>query len=126
MPDPIHPSLSASSHCDLIRKCFAELHGEREHFSEFLGQSFAQLDGWRDQIEQHWHQLTEERSELVRKALSLLPSRERELLLLKYTENWTYRELADHLGLTQSAVESRLHRARRRLREKLATLHVMD
>jgi DNA-directed RNA polymerase specialized sigma24 family protein len=39
---------------------------------------------------------------------------------LKYSENWTYRELAAHLGQTEAAIESRLHRARRRLRDELA------
>jgi len=43
-------------------------------------------------------------------------------LLLKYTENWSYRQLADHLGLSASAVEARLHRARQKLRRQLAVL----
>ena len=51
-----------------------------------------------------------------------LPGREAEILLLKYSEDWTYRQIADHLGLTSSAVEARLHRARQRLRRKLAAL----
>jgi RNA polymerase sigma-70 factor (ECF subfamily) len=61
-----------------------------------------------------------ERDELVRRALARLPRREAEILLLKYSENWTYEQLAQHLGATQSAIESRLHRARRRLRRELA------
>jgi RNA polymerase sigma factor (sigma-70 family) len=64
--------------------------------------------------------IAEERGEIVRLALARMPRREAELLLLKYSENWTYRELAAHLGQTEAAVESRLHRARRRLREALA------
>ena len=42
--------------------------------------------------------------------------KDRELLLLKYTENWTCRELAERLGIRVTAVESRLDRARQRLR----------
>ncbi|NOX56517.1 MAG: sigma-70 family RNA polymerase sigma factor [Planctomycetes bacterium] len=64
--------------------------------------------------------LASERSELLRQALERLTRRQRELLLLKYTEDWSYRELADHLGISEAAVESRLHRARQRLREELA------
>jgi RNA polymerase sigma-70 factor (ECF subfamily) len=61
-----------------------------------------------------------ERDELVRQALARLARREAEILLLKYSENWTYEQLAQHLGATASAIESRLHRARRRLRRELA------
>ncbi|HEV3167153.1 MAG TPA: RNA polymerase sigma factor [Isosphaeraceae bacterium] len=62
----------------------------------------------------------DERRQLVVRALERLPRRDAELLLLKYTENWSYRELAEHVGLTMSAVEARLHRVRRRLRTELA------
>jgi RNA polymerase sigma-70 factor (ECF subfamily) len=63
--------------------------------------------------------LRAERRDLVQEALGLLPRRDAEILLLKYTEDWTYRDLAIHLGVTESAVETRLHRARGRLRQVL-------
>jgi RNA polymerase sigma-70 factor (ECF subfamily) len=56
---------------------------------------------------------------LVREALERLPRRDAEILLLKYTEDWSYRELAAHLGIGERAVEARLHRARKRLREAI-------
>jgi RNA polymerase sigma factor (sigma-70 family) len=68
--------------------------------------------------------LADERSHIVRQALEQLPPRDREILLLKYTEDWSYRDLAVHLGLSHSAVESRLHRARQRLRDQLMPLNV--
>ena len=49
-----------------------------------------------------------------------------EILLLKYTEDWSYRQLAAHLGISESAVEARLHRARQRLRSELAALEVIE
>jgi RNA polymerase sigma-70 factor (ECF subfamily) len=55
----------------------------------------------------------------VCEALRVLPRRDSEILLLKYTEQWSYQELAIHLGISHSAVEARLHRARQRLREIL-------
>jgi RNA polymerase sigma-70 factor (ECF subfamily) len=73
----------------------------------------------------HWLLAAEER-ELVRRALEELPPRDRELLLLKYTENWTCRELAERLGIRITAVESRLDRARRRLRQALARYELRD
>jgi RNA polymerase sigma-70 factor (ECF subfamily) len=66
--------------------------------------------------------LADERKALVRRALARLPQRDAEILLLKYTEDWSYRELADHLGLSTSAVEARLHRARQKMRRALATI----
>ena len=66
--------------------------------------------------------LTLERQRLVRQGLARLAPRDAEILLLKYTEDWSYRELADRLGVSTSAVEARLHRARQRLRDELAAL----
>lgn len=63
--------------------------------------------------------LREESRRLVRVALGRLSTRDAELLLLKYTEHWSYRELAGRLGLTERGVESRLERARAGLRREL-------
>ncbi|MGC4006202.1 MAG: sigma-70 family RNA polymerase sigma factor [Pirellulales bacterium] len=57
--------------------------------------------------------LADERQRLVRVALEQLPTRDREVLLLKYTEDWNYHRIATHLGLSHAAVETRLHRAAR-------------
>jgi len=64
--------------------------------------------------------IMEERRELVRGALGRLPSRAAEVLILKYGEDLSYSELSARLGLSESAVESRLHRARRLLRNELS------
>lgn len=64
--------------------------------------------------------LRAERAELVRQALTRLPPRDAEVLMLKYAEGWSTRELADRLGASISAIEARLHRVRQRLREELA------
>jgi RNA polymerase sigma-70 factor (ECF subfamily) len=66
--------------------------------------------------------LAAERRGLVRQALARLPRRDAEILLLKYSEDWSYRELAEHVGITQTALQARLHRARQRLRDELAAL----
>jgi RNA polymerase sigma-70 factor (ECF subfamily) len=66
--------------------------------------------------------LAEERNQRLREALQRLPQRDAEILMLKYSEDWSYQQIASHLGVSDSAVESRLHRARRRLREELAAV----
>jgi RNA polymerase sigma-70 factor (ECF subfamily) len=65
-----------------------------------------------------------ERRRLVRSGLDRLPARDAEILLLKYSERLGYREIADRLGVGESAVEARLFRARRRLRIILADLDI--
>ena len=70
--------------------------------------------------------LAGERQTQVRRALSLLASRDAEILLLKYVEDWSYRTLAAHLGVSESAVETRLHRARQRLRAELTILQTLE
>ncbi|HVA47831.1 MAG TPA: sigma-70 family RNA polymerase sigma factor [Pirellulales bacterium] len=70
--------------------------------------------------------LADERRKLVRVALDRLPARDAEILLLKYGEDWSYHEIARHLGIGHSAVEARLHRARRRLRSELTALDVVE
>ena len=63
---------------------------------------------------------------MVREALTRLPGRDAEILLLKYTEGWSCRDLAVFLGQTEAAIVARLHRARARLREALAALNVIE
>lgn len=73
----------------------------------------------------HWL-LVDERRTLVRRALEQLPRRDSEILLLKYTENWNYQQIAQRLGISHSAVEARLFRARGRMRAALTQLEVSE
>lgn len=70
--------------------------------------------------------LADERRQLVRQSLLRMTPKDRELLVLKYTEDWSYRDLAARLGVTESAVEARLHRARARLRTELAAYQLLE
>lgn len=70
--------------------------------------------------------LAEERRRQVRMAMDRLPGRDAEILMLKYNEEWSYHALAERLGISHSAVEARLHRARARLRAELAALDVIS
>ncbi len=62
-----------------------------------------------------WIMAEEKRGE-VRQALNGLKPQDREILTLKYTENWSYVEIAKHLGVKVNTVEYRLMKARKRLR----------
>ncbi len=66
--------------------------------------------------------LRNERQQLVQNALRCLPPRDAELLILKYAEGYSARELAERLGVTINTIEARLHRARHRLRAQLASV----
>jgi RNA polymerase sigma factor (sigma-70 family) len=70
--------------------------------------------------------IAQERRSLVRRALTRLAPKDAEILLLKYTEDWNYHQIAAHLGITHSAVETRLHRARARLRQELAAMDMVE
>ena len=45
---------------------------------------------------------------------------DRQILILKHTENWSYQQLADRLGVSLNTVEYRLLQARKRLRAELS------
>jgi RNA polymerase sigma-70 factor (ECF subfamily) len=66
--------------------------------------------------------LREERQRLVQQALQQLPPRDAQLLILKHADGFGARELAERLGVTVATIETRLLRARRRLRAVLAGL----
>jgi RNA polymerase sigma-70 factor (ECF subfamily) len=57
---------------------------------------------------------------LVKRAMEHLPSRYRELLVLRELKGLTYREMADAMGRPIGSVMSGLSRARRAFREALA------
>ncbi len=63
--------------------------------------------------------IASENAELVRAALTHLSDRQREVLLLKYFENWSCRQIAERCGLEESTVKRHLVNARQSLRSQL-------
>lgn len=63
--------------------------------------------------------LEQERERQLQRALEKLPPRDREILVLKYTQGWSYQELADHLGVKPKTIEYRLMKSRDRMRRYL-------
>jgi RNA polymerase sigma-70 factor (ECF subfamily) len=70
--------------------------------------------------------LHHEQAEAVREALAVLRELDQQLLQLKYTENWTYEQLAEHLGVSATTIEYRLLRGRKRLGQQLANRDVTE
>jgi RNA polymerase sigma-70 factor (ECF subfamily) len=64
--------------------------------------------------------LARERERHLARALAELPLAQRVPLVLAEIEGWSHRDVAAHLGCREGTVKSRLHRARRALRQKLS------
>ncbi len=61
-------------------------------------------------------------ADLVRRAMAELDDDDREILVLKHIEGYSYDELAETLGIGSGTVASRLYRARGRLKKALEKL----
>lgn len=68
--------------------------------------------------------LSLEKKEQMQIALRDLRPQDREVLSLKYEQNWSYQQMADHLGVPVRNIEYRLLNARKRLRQLLAQQNV--
>ena len=65
-------------------------------------------------------QVREERRVKVMETIRQLPADDRMVIVLKYMEGLSYKEVAEIVGCSVSAVESRLFRARQILKSKLS------
>src|SRR5262249_43475842 len=65
-----------------------------------------------------------EQRERIRRALDALPERHRAIIMLSDLEGLSYREIAEVLDIPMGTVMSRLHNARKRLRDVLGRLLV--
>lgn len=106
----------ASNHCiDRLRK-------RRMHFlslDEPLPSNM-QLALSSEQVSPEQHAVRNERSEYIQELLDELAPDDRAGIVLKYWYDYSYAEIASVLDTTESAVKSRLFRARRALAELLA------
>ena len=66
--------------------------------------------------------LAKEQKQNLQTALENLKPQHREVLALKYSENWSYKQIAKHLGVSVRTIEQRLFQARNMLRKNLALI----
>ncbi|MDP6447227.1 MAG: RNA polymerase sigma factor [Pirellulaceae bacterium] len=106
----------------------ALLHRRRSGRSAKLERKVVEKDGFvePESIDPLDWLIADERRQMVRDAVESLPPRDAQMIVLKYSEGWTYGQIAEHLGATPGAVESRLHRARKQLRSQLAKQGVLE
>jgi len=63
--------------------------------------------------------LDKEMAIALRRIVTKLPKKYREILDLRYAEGFSYKKLSDFLGITMSAVKSRLYHAKKELLKRL-------
>ncbi len=63
--------------------------------------------------------LEREQRDAVQQALQKLPEHYRTIVVLRYWQDLSYEEIVDVTGLSESTVKTRLHRARKMLRDAL-------
>lgn len=70
--------------------------------------------------------LATEQQDLLATAIQKISETERQIILLKYTRNWSYKQLGEQLGLSERAVEYQLVLAKQKLRTEFRKLNGYD
>ena len=109
-----------------VRQSLLYRRRKRRHHKLKKGYTEYQTSFGQQQVDPLQWLLAEETRQLVRTAMKKLTSKENEILMLKYSEEWSYQQLAVYLGINARAVASRLNRARNRLRQELHYLNVNE
>lgn len=94
--------------------------GRRRKFEDKLALGAAAELGSAEPLEPVERVLAAEQQEQVRAAMQDLDELDRQILMLKYSEGWSYRQLAEHLGVKEDTIEYRLTKARKKLRQLLS------
>ncbi len=95
--------------------------GRRRRFEDRLTSEGAVADSTNAEPGPVDRVLAAEQQQQVQLAMKQLDELDRQILMLKYSEGWTYRQLSEHLGVKEDTIEYRLVKARRQLRRLLST-----
>lgn len=63
--------------------------------------------------------LEQEKLELLREVMQLLPDQMRRCITLRVVHDLSYQEIADHMGIALGTVKAHIHQARKALQERL-------
>ncbi len=77
-----------------------------------------------EMIEKEKEQISEQRRKLVHQCLQAIPSKYKVILSLRDIQGFSYEEITNILKISPGTVDSRLHRARKMLRKKLAPFFI--
>ena len=96
--------------------CTDQLRSSHLRQEVYVDEGWERLDVKADD-ENELAELAELESQQLQRALEQLPADEQTMLLMKYQDDVSIREIADLNGLTESAVKMRLKRSREKLRK---------
>jgi RNA polymerase sigma-70 factor (ECF subfamily) len=94
--------------------------GRRRRFLQTLSEQTQRAESSAQHYDPLQWLLLREREQSLQTSFGKLRDRDREILLLKYSEGLSYDKIADRLGVTTSSVRMKLHRARQHLKSQLA------
>ena len=77
-----------------------------------------------EMIEKEKEQIIEQRRKLVHQCLKTIPEKYKVILSLRDIQGFSYEEITNILKISPGTVDSRLHRARKMLRKKLAPFFI--
>jgi len=108
----------------LVVNCCLDYHRKRRRFLPLLDDALDEaLDLFRAPNDSALHDLLrEEQAERVQQLVAQLPEEQRMVVVLRYTEDLSYEEIADLLGCRRGTVASRLNRAHKALERRLSHL----
>lgn len=96
--------------------CTDQLRSARMHREMYMDEGWERLDVKADE-DKELAELAELESQQLQRALEQLPADEQTMLLMKYQDDVSIREIAEFNGTTESAVKMRLKRSRDKLRK---------
>lgn len=89
---------------------------KRNHMSEAEIEKLVLSDGYIDRLPEDSYE-RKENAKLIQKALSELPEILKETLVLRYYYNYSYHQIASIMGVNEKAVEVRLYRGKKKMKE---------
>ncbi|MBY5958029.1 RNA polymerase sigma factor [Membranicola marinus] len=125
---------------DLVQTAFAKLWENRKDLEKKVAKSWLYRTAYRSMVDEYRktkrnqeyrnrqeEQATEfqssiEDKDLIRKALDVLTDEQKNLILLRDYEGYSYKELCDITEMSMSNVKTTLFRSRKKLKEKLLEL----